>query len=307
MNVVDRGKYVSSILIAFAMGALVNLAIDQHIWQGGWSWVALWHAINGLHVDKTGLSQIWTFIASGGTFAGIYIWLFEKYFWKLRLLQGWFVRFPNLNGTWLGILEPRIKPMQPSISAESGTSLIADRQIGSANSVPEWARNKRVLPVRVTIEQEFDRLTFTAFHPNSTNTTLAQQLVYVDTSKETRLYVVYSNEPNDHTQANAAPHEGCNELKLINEEGTRSATPKWRLQGKYWTDKSRGGSNSDDRGTWGNFNVWWESRKNEGIAWDEEAKFNRASGTYLSKAPKRHDSSASGPELSNQSGRGAAT
>jgi hypothetical protein len=152
-----------------------------------------------------------------------------------------------------------------------------------------------VLPARVTIEHEFDQLTFTAFHPNSTNTTLAQQLVYVNTSKESRLYVVYSNEPDDHTQANAVVHEGCCELKLIKEEGTRSATSKWRLHGKYWTDKSRGDSTSDDRGTWGNFNVWWESREKGGIAWKEEAKFNRASSTHLSQAPHRDDSSASAP------------
>jgi hypothetical protein len=296
MNVVDRGKYVSSILIAFAMGVMLNLALEQHLWHGATSLAGLWHAIKGLHVDKTGLSQIWPFVASGGTFAGIYVWLFEKYFWKWPLFQGWFVRFHNLNGTWLGILEPRTKPMQPGISAESGTSLKTDRPIESADSsIPEWARNKRVLPVRVMIEHDFDQLTFTAVHPNSMNTTLAQQLVYVNTSKETRLYVVYSNKPNNPTEANAAAHEGCCELNLINAEGMGSATSKWLLLGKYWTDKPRGGSTNDDRGTWGNFSVWWESREKKDIAWEEETKFDRRSGAHLSQAAKRNDSSATAP------------
>lgn len=227
MNVVDRRKYVSSILIAFAMGAMLNLALEQHPWDGATSLAGLWHAVKGLHVNKTGLSQIWAFVAGGGTFAGIYVWLFEKYLWKWPLLHGWFVRFHNLNGTWLGILEPRTKAMQPGISTGSGTSLKTDRPIQSADSsIPEWARNRRVLPVRVTIEHEFDQLTFTAFHPNSTNTTLAQQLVYVNTSKRTRLYVVYSNERSNPTEEHAASHEGCCELNLINAEGIGSATSK---------------------------------------------------------------------------------
>jgi hypothetical protein len=33
MNGIDRGKYLSSILFVFAVGALLNLAFDQQIWH----------------------------------------------------------------------------------------------------------------------------------------------------------------------------------------------------------------------------------------------------------------------------------
>ena len=129
----------------------------------------------------------------------------------------------------------------------------------------------------MTIDHEFDNLTYKARHPNSTNKTLAQQLVYVDQSRDTLLYVVYVNEPKDDREGKAAPHKGCCKLELTNNERTNSATPKWRMTGTYWTDKVRDKhKDRDDRGTWGEFNVRWESRKvgENTVDWNEQERFD---------------------------------
>lgn len=272
MNVVDRGRYVSSILMASTLGIVATVAADQFIGQRTISWVALWSAISNLHMSKTGLSQIWSLAASGGLFAAAWVWSFETFVWKWPWLHGWFVRFPNLSGTWLGILEPRADSM---LSVTPDLSLNTDELHRPHNSlIPVWAQEKRVLPVRVVIEQEFHRLVFKAFHPNSQNTTLAQQLVYDAVGKNTRLYVVYS-EQYDHGQMNAAAHEGCCELELTTVDGGKSPTHQWRLLGQYWTNKPRTNSASDDRGTWGYFDIWLESEEEVSIAWEDEAKFCR--------------------------------
>src|SRR5262249_54132634 len=126
-----------------------------------------------------------------------------------------------------------------------------------------WWEQYGVLPVHVVIVHEFDRLSVTARHPNSENTTRTAQLEHRKTSDETFLYVVYHNVPADPNKANAAAHDGCDELKVRKYEGGNSATIKWELDGKYWTDKPRDKNNLSDRGSWGRFVAHWESRKSD--------------------------------------------
>jgi hypothetical protein len=134
---------------------------------------------------------------------------------------------------------------------------------------------KGMLPVHVTLVHKFDGVTFTARHPNSQNTTRSAQLEHPERSDEIFLYVVYHNVPNDPNHIGSAIHDGCNELKFGNDGATLSATTKWSLQGKYWTDKPRAGSSLNDRGTWGQFNVHWESPGTDEASpdWTDQQRF----------------------------------
>src|SRR5262249_39981608 len=262
MSGIDKTKYINSVLFVFAVGALLNLAIDQQIWKAGHSLGALWLALKNLRPDPQGVSQIWKLVGSGGTLAALYIWAFDTFLWKIPFLQGWLVHFPNLEGTWVGVLTPRTSEMIPSESEiAAGCPNNSAKAIMEKRQVPAWARAKKVLPIHVTIEHKFDKLIFTAVHPNSENHTLGYQLVNLGTSEQTVLYVVYHNEPNDRQKENAAAHEGCCQLKLRNIGHTKSATNTWELTGEYWTNKVRDQKNKDDKGTWGDFRIRYESRK----------------------------------------------
>ena len=61
--------------------------------------MAAWVVV--LWINGTPLS--WQYLAPytivGGVL-GITVLLFEHYFWHLRLLHGWFVRRPDIRGTW---------------------------------------------------------------------------------------------------------------------------------------------------------------------------------------------------------------
>ena len=222
MNGIDKGKYISSILLAAALGALANLTVHSHFWEGAEGFHAQLRALQHLTVSVEGIPKIWELLTSGGAAASLYMWLFEKWLWKIPWLQGGLVRFPNIGGTWVGVLTPRTQAMIPpqSPAGDSGTT-----------SVPEWARKKGVLPVHVTIAHNFDKLIFTAKHPNSENQTLAYQFVYSEQTERTTLYVVYRNDPEERKGENAAAHKGCCELELKQAGGTNAANPAWRLKG----------------------------------------------------------------------------
>jgi hypothetical protein len=263
MNGLDRQKYFGSIFFVFALGALLHLAIYQIRWASIHSLSGLWVALSSLTLNVSGLSKIWEFAASGGFLAAGYRWLFDNCLWKSRFLQGWFVRFSYLEGTWVGVLTPRTRAMR-LVPRELTLSSVEEHDEPSPpleSEIPEWARQKGVVPIHMTIKHGFDRLILTVIHPDSTNTNLAAQLVYVEQSDRTLLYLAYHNEPNNRDAPNAFPHNGCCELKLINQERTKLATSEWRLKGTYWTDKCRNKKTPEDRGTWGDFHVRWESRK----------------------------------------------
>jgi len=104
LSVIDNKKYLTSILLVSAVGVILHLAIDQHVWHAVHNLGTLLQAIKNLYINIKGPSDIWKFVGSGGTLAAVYVWLFEKVLWKIPLLQGWMVRFPNLGGTWVGVL-----------------------------------------------------------------------------------------------------------------------------------------------------------------------------------------------------------
>lgn len=241
MNGVNKKTYLSLLSVVFTLGAIASWVIEQYYVTGsvaplltlkGW-----WH--------------IWQFVASGGTLAGVVHWVFERWLWKLGIFQETLVRFPYLEGTWVGVIKPHTSAMRPG---PPGRTIVPDE------SIPPWARAKGVLPIHVLIRHELDNLIYTAYHPNSTNRTLAKELVRDSRDESTLLYVVYHNVPKDERLRNAGSHEGCCELTLEKYSSGKVATNKWELRGKYWTDKRRQKGDDDDRGTWGRLSIKWKSR-----------------------------------------------
>lgn len=267
MSGVDEDKYIRSILFVFAGGALLNLAVVSPFLHGATGVSVSLHAILRPTLNNQGIPMIWESLTSGGSWAALYVWLFNRFLWKASFLQGWMVLFPNLEGTWVGVLTPHTAVMIPSRPLPGDSTISA---------VPDWAREKHVLPVHVTIKHKLDKLIFTAKHPNSKNETLAYQLVNSEQTEGTTLYVVYRNHPFSLHGEKADPHEGCCKLRLDKAVETKSAKPTWHLRGTYWTDKVRSAHDKEDRGTWGEYHIHYESRSlgEEKTDWDVQKRFD---------------------------------
>lgn len=257
MNGLDKAKYWASICFVFAAGAFLSIAYGHIQWHSGQALGGIWGELRNLTISLHGPGEVWKAVSGGGFFAGAYRWVFEKWIWKIRLLQGWMVKSPNLAGTWVGVYVPLTKAMQLS----TGLQDKAAKTVPSTESkVPQWAREKGVLPVQITIRQLVDKVNLTAIHPDSENISLAAKLNR-GSANETTLYVVYANRPNTVLTPHATPHNGCLLLSLENHKDTKTATSEWRLSGEYFTNKIRASQDRLDRGTWGEVRLHWEQRE----------------------------------------------
>ncbi len=173
----------------------------------------------------------WELATSGGTVTVIFYLAFSRWFWKNSLFQGWLIKLPDLTGTWLG--------------EEISYTFTED----SPNSVC------------VSIDHEFEKMTFTARHKGSENTVLAAQLAKDDVSNCVKLIVTYENRRVGQGSRHTSPHLGCYVMTLKRPKNEKSATEQWKLEGDYWTNKSRQTSDPKDYGTHGTICVRWSTRE----------------------------------------------
>ena len=165
------------------------------------------------------LTKLWTSATSGTLAAGLFYALFTSWLWKLPLLHDWLVEYPDLGGTWEGV-------------SHSDT-------FGGDH------------PVTVSIVHRFDRLTYTAESPASTNRALTG-MIGKNENANVVLTVAYHNEPAPDREkaANTKAHDGCLRLTLEHDPGN---SKHQKLTGVYWTNKSRtsGIDRDSDKGTTG--------------------------------------------------------
>lgn len=153
-----------------------------------------------------GFASIWRFAALTSTVVavdGVAWLLFWKWLWKWPRLQGWLVRFPNLNGTWDGYISP-----------SSTDSQQVER-----------------IPARLTIEQTLLSLRCTLRTAESTSYSYGATLQTEENTSVGRLVYSYSNSPRARFFYRSAPHEGTACLEIL---GKRSK----KLQGPYWTSRA---------------------------------------------------------------------
>ncbi len=137
--------------------------------------------------------------------------LFNKYFWALKILQGWYIKRPDLRGTWQVELKSSwIDPAtKKQIDPIIGYAVV--RQTLSALSVRLMTKESRSYLVANSIEpQEDDSLL--------------------------RLTGVYRNEPSIELQGKRSEiHYGAFSLEI-------HGSPVEELIGHYWTDRGSKGS-----------------------------------------------------------------
>jgi len=185
-----------------------NLNIKLFIWIfAGFTlvfvFVAKW--IYGLPKDADGL--LFKFLST--VVAGDYvIWLlFSKWAWKWHIWRGWLVPFPDLNGTWKGVI--RSNWINPATGQR-----IAD------------------IPALLVVKQSFKRITCRLMTAESTSESFAESFELEPDSGAKLLVYSYRNEPKPSVKERSEPHEGTAKLRVGGQK-------KPRLEGKYWNDRSK--------------------------------------------------------------------
>lgn len=134
---------------------------------------------------------------------------FDKFIWRWRFLHGWFVKRPDLVGTWKVLLKS------------------------------EWIDQKTGQPpppitAYLVIRQTFSSLSLRMYSSESSSEVHGTDVV--ESSDGTyRVYSVYRNEPNVSVRSRSPIHYGG---LILNVEGD----PAECLTGHYWTDRNSCGT-----------------------------------------------------------------
>lgn len=166
----------------------------------------------GLSLWVSGIKLSWYFIKPYSiTLATLTacIWLFDKYLWKICLLNN-FLHRPNLNGTWQVKLKSTYK----------------DPKSGKSNAPIEGF---------VTIQQTFSSLSIRLMTEQAESFLVASNLE-VKSDGSTYIYGVYQSDPNIHSRSgDSVIHYGSFVYRVLGK-------PPIELSGQYWTDRNTSGS-----------------------------------------------------------------
>ncbi|AEH16278.1 hypothetical protein [Shewanella baltica] len=153
------------------------------------------------------------FIKPFGTVVGVitlFVTVFNKYLWSWKIFKGWYVKRPDLRGTW------RVELKSSWIDPETGESVepihgyAVIRQSLTFLSVRLMTKESRSVLVAHSIEQQEDEDLF-------------------------KLLGIYRNEPKIELQGvRSEIHHGSFALEV-------HGAPVYELQGHYWTDRGTKG------------------------------------------------------------------
>lgn len=136
--------------------------------------------------------------------------LFNKYLWSLKVFKGWYVKRPDLRGTWKAELK------SSWIDSETGNS-----------SAPIMGY--------VVIRQSLTTLSFRLMTKESRSRLVANSIDQEEDDDLFKLIGVYRNEPKIELQgARSEIHLGSFALEI-------HGSPVYELEGHYWTDRGTKG------------------------------------------------------------------
>jgi len=140
----------------------------------------------------------------------IVVTVFNKYLWSLRIFRGWYVKRPDLRGTW------KVELKSSWVNPETGT--IIDPIYGYA-----------------VIRQSLTSLSFRLITKESRSVLVAHSIDQQEDEDLFKLVGVYRNEPKIELQGvRSEIHHGSFALEI-------HGTPVYELQGHYWTDRGTKG------------------------------------------------------------------
>jgi hypothetical protein len=168
---------------------------------------AIWGVL--LLADGTAIAPAWfhPFSRVVGLIA-VLLSIFDIWLWRWRILQGWFVKRPVIDGTWRA--EIRSDWVNPETNLRIGP-----------------------IPCFMVIRQTFSRLTLSLMTEESRSELLGAEIT-IGADGVYRVFGVYRNEPRHSVRFRSEMHFGGLELRVI-------GRPTRRLEGHYWTDRRTAG------------------------------------------------------------------
>ncbi len=136
--------------------------------------------------------------------------VFSKWLWRWKLLQGWLVPFPDLEGTWKGTIE----------------TTWVDKKTGCC---------PKPIPCSLVIKQSFDTLSCSLFTQESMSYSNAALMSEIEESGTKKLSFNYTNKPIATVRERSEIHDGAAILTIISK-------PELSLEGGYWTDRKTTGT-----------------------------------------------------------------
>jgi hypothetical protein len=139
----------------------------------------------------------------------VLVGFFVGYAWKWRVFRGWLVPFPDLNGTWQGMLQ-------------------------STWIDPQTQQRIAPIPIIVTIRQTFIHLSCVVRTAESSSHSFIADF-WLDAANQVRkLSYSYQNQPKPTVVNRSPPHSGTALFEII-------GTPVTKLKGTYWTERKTTG------------------------------------------------------------------
>ncbi len=186
-----------------------NLNKNYEVWFYIVPFVISWLLI----IQFTGIVSILSFdtikrIPDAVMYTGIFYILFSKYFWKLRMFHNWLVPYPNLQGTWTGVLK-------------------------STWVNPKTNKSVDPIPVKFCIRQDFENIHISMYTKESSSFSQAARFI-LESDDTISLSYTYSNKPQAIVRNRSEIHDGAAYLRIIESENSR-------LEGEYWTNRKTTG------------------------------------------------------------------
>jgi hypothetical protein len=188
-----------------------NIKDGAIIWGQLLSFIAIWSVI--LFLTNTPLTINVEAIKKLPDVVMVYavlLFVFTKWVWRMPLLQGWLVPFPDMEGTWEGTLQ---------------TTWID----------PKTKKSPAPIPLILVIRQSFDLISCVMYTKESNSHSTTANFMKEDDSGIKRLTYVYSNRPDASIRERSAVHDGAAILTI-------ASKPKKKLEGEYWTNRKTTGS-----------------------------------------------------------------
>lgn len=188
-----------------------NIRREIALWMQVGVFLIVWVMI--LFLSGVSLSINWEAVKKLPEAIGIYSVLllaFTKWGWRLRLLQGWLIPYPDLEGTWEGTLE------STWVDPETGCRLSPQA-------------------ILLVIKQSFSSISCVMYSMESTSWSNTAQINEEENSGTLRLSYNYTNRPTAVVRDRSEMHDGAAILIVIKQ-------PSPALEGEYWTSRKTTGT-----------------------------------------------------------------
>ncbi len=183
-----------------------NLKREAMLWVHLVVVLGIWVVL--LYGTNTPLAINWEAIKKLPDVVSIYVvlsFVFTKWLWRTRPFRGWLVPFPDLQGTWVGVLR-------------------------STWENPETGQRIPPLRMIVVVRQTFSSVSCILFTKESESDSTAAQIIRDEDSGSISLDYTYTNRAKALLRLGSPIHDGAARLKVV-------ILPDRGLQGEYWTSR----------------------------------------------------------------------